>query len=100
MISFIFAILPLVFISIAVVLLINNIKKKDKIRKTLEDEKSNKNKENIEADYMTIWMSLGMCFGIAIGSIFANTFGAESISYGISFGMLGGMLIGMTIKKK
>ena len=44
MIGFSFAILPLVFISIAVVLLINNIKKKD--------EKSNKNEENIEPDYM------------------------------------------------
>ncbi|QJA08577.1 hypothetical protein HF520_06315 [Romboutsia sp. CE17] len=67
MIDFILIILPLIVAGIAVVLLINSLKKKN--------EKYNEDQQHIEKDYM----SLGMCFGISIGSIFMNTFGINSI---------------------
>ena len=96
MIDFIFNILPLVVVSIAMVIFINNVKKKNEENKAYKDTNAGSKKEN----YMTMGMSLGMCFGIAIGSSFVNIFGTESISYGICFGMLCGMIIGMNIEKK
>ena len=96
MIDFIFNILPLVVVSIAMVIFINNVKKKNEENKAYKDTNEGNTKEN----YMTMGMSLGMCFGVAIGSSFVNIFGPESISYGICFGMLGGMIIGMNIEKK
>ncbi len=96
MIDFIFNILPLVVVSIAMVIFINNVKKKNEENKAYKDTNEGSKKEN----YMTMGMSLGMCFGIAIGSSFVNIFGTESISYGICFGMLCGMIIGMNIEKK
>ena len=96
MIDFIFNILPLVVVSIAIVIFINNVKKKNEENKAYKDTNEGSKKEN----YMTMGMSLGMCFGIAIGSSFVNIFGTESISYGICFGMLCGMIIGMNIEKK
>ena len=86
--DFIFIILPLIVIGIAMVLLITGIKKKD--------GKSKKEEE----DYTSQGMCLGMCFGVAIGSIFVNKFGPNAISYGICFGMLGGVIVGMIMKKK
>jgi len=100
MIDIIFIILPLVVIGIAMIILINNVKKVNKKRKVFQDDKFNKKEGNIEEDYMAMGMSLGMCFGASIGSVLTNIFGIQSMSYGICFGMLGGMLVGMNIKKK
>lgn len=100
--DFILTILPLVVIGILVILVINNIKKKNEKRKISEykDEGHIKDEENTEKDYISIGMSLGMCFGVAIGSALTNIFGIKSIFYGVCLGMIGGMIIGTTIKKK
>ena len=98
--DFILIILPLILVSIAMVLLIINVKKKNEKKKVLKDDTHNQKEEKKEEDYMTLGMSLGIIFGVAIGSTFTNTFGPNSLSYGICFGMLGGMIIGTTIKKK
>lgn len=100
--DFILTILSLVFIGISVILLINNVKKRNEKRKISEyiDEGHIKDEENTEKDYMSIGMSLGMCFGVAIGSLLTNIFGINSIFYGVCLGMIGGMIIGTTIKKK
>ena len=92
MIDFIFNILPLVVVSIAMVIFINNVKKKNEENKAYKDTNEGSKKEN--------YMTMGMSLGIAIGSSFVNIFGTESISYGICFGMLCGMIIGMNIEKK
>ena len=96
MIKLIFSILPLIVVSIAVVIFINNIKKKNEENKIYEE----KNEEKIKENYMTMGMSLGMCFGAAIGLSFTNIFGKEFISYGICIGTGGGMIIGRNIEKK
>lgn len=97
--DFILITLLLICIGIAIVLLINSIKRKNEKKKVLKFETLNQKEEKTE-NYMTLGISLGVIFGAAIGSIFTNRFGQNSISYGICFGMLVGMLIGMTIKKK
>ncbi|WP_290454843.1 hypothetical protein, partial [Romboutsia ilealis] len=66
MIKLIFSILPLIVVSIAVVIFINNIKKKNEENKIYEE----KNEEKIKENYMTMGMSLGMCLGAAIGLSF------------------------------
>lgn len=96
MIKFIFNILPLIVVSIAVVIFINNVKKKNEENKAYED----KNEGSIKENYMTMGMSLGMCLGASIGLSFTNIFGKEFISYGICIGTCVGMIIGMNIEKK
>lgn len=98
--EFILIILPLTLVSIAMVSLVINFKKKNEQKKVLKDGTPNQKQAKKEEDYMALEISLGISFGAAIGSIFTNTFGPNSISYGIVFGMLGGILIGMTVKKK
>ena len=86
----------MIAVGISMVLLINRVKKKNEEIKPSEGEKTDKNKEDTEEDYMSTGMSLGMCFGVVIGSFFTNSIGPEAIFYGICFGML----IGMTVEKK
>ncbi|SCH45397.1 MULTISPECIES: DUF2700 domain-containing protein [unclassified Romboutsia] len=93
-------ILPLLAVGLLAIMFINKVKRVNKKRKSLINDKSNKRSDYIEDDYMSMGMTLGMCFGVALGSAFTSIFGPEAISYGICFGMLGGLIIGSTIKKK